>query len=327
MSASMQFESGRDSVEHLQEHIRDLEARASELRAMQNSPPIDRADELADLEVRRHALEGEIAELEKHPPRLFKGKHRDKIQDLRIDMKYLDTKIAKITSERGQHTSTLTSQIEQTESELVQARRELMDHPEIASYQPPPEREAPPADRSEQEAFYRDTMRPALLALMEARMDEDRLRFLDGYKEVTSLLWRMNGKGLDEEAEQKCRILYDYVLGFPCAEWYPGDPGELIVDLRDQTHTWNASADTDDMVFELALANGLMIMPLQVTRKLEHSPRAGDVPHRIRQIEGACPGAIETSERKCVHVLRHAEADWQRQLAEKGLDRLNQIRR
>jgi hypothetical protein len=47
----------------------------------------------------------------------------------------------------------------------------------------------------------------------------------------------------------------------------------------------------------------------------------------MKEIEGACPGAMETSERKCIHVMRNADADWERKQAERGLDRLNQMRR
>jgi hypothetical protein len=130
-----------------------------------------------------------------------------------------------------------------------------------------------------------------------------------------------------EEAEEKSRILYDYVMGLLCMEWFPGDPEPLVADLRDRARAWNASEDSDDAPFELALANGLMITPLQVMSMLEQSLMAGDARRRMKKIEEMCPGAMETCERKFAHVMRIADADWLRKLAQKGLDRLNQIRR
>lgn len=331
MTATIQVSSGRQSVEHLQEKIRDLETRAT------------------DIEVQKHALEAQIADLETHRPRLFKGKHKDRLQDLHIDLKYLNTKLANIASERAHYLDEL-PETEQNGSEPELARPELPEREngipsievstpreqpaEVPSIEVPESRyqetEIPAVEAAQtrdHEAFYRETIRPALLALVKARVADDRLAFVDGFNEVMALLGRMNGAGLNEEAQQKCRILFDYVLGFPCSEWFPGDPGPLMADLAERARTWNASVESDDAPLELALANGLMLMPLQLTRKLEKSPKAGDVRHRMKQIEETYPGALEASERKCIHVLRTADADWLRKRAEKGLDRLNQIRR
>jgi hypothetical protein len=327
----------RDSVEERHQALRDLESKLSELREMQASPDGYRASETSDLEIRKRALQDEITQLEAHPPRLFKGKHKLRIEDLRIDMNYLDSQIAKIASDRANYMSSLASQIDETEAELELARRELGDQQpknrglkihkpenrEAESHEPENHTFETPGD----DTFYRETMAPALLALIEARRDEDRLRFLDGYREATTLLGRRQLEGLDDEAQQKTRILYDYVLGYPCMDWFPGDPALLLADLRDRARAWNASVDSNDAPFELALAYGLMIVPRQVMSKLEHSPKAGDVRHRMKQIEEACPGALEISERKCIHVMRIADTDWLRKLAEQGLDRINQIRR
>jgi len=132
---------------------------------------------------------------------------------------------------------------------------------------------------------------------------------------------------LSAEEQLKCRILYDYVVGLLCMEWFPGDPDQLVTDLRDRAREWKTPGESDDAIFELALANGLMIMPLQVMSRLEQSLMPGDVRHRLREVERLCPGALESSERKYMHVIRIADSEWIRKLAEKGLDRLNLIRR
>jgi len=337
----------RDSVEDRQQAVTDLELKLSELRQTQMSPDLYRAKETSDLEIRKRALQDEITQLEAHPPRLFKGKHKLRIEDLRIDMKYLDSQIAKIASARANYLSSLASQIDETEAELERARRELgvqvpknrgleiykPEHREPENPEPEnrgpenPEAESHTFEAPGDDTFYRETMEPVLLALIEARRDEDRLRFLDGYKEATTLLGRRQLEGADDEAQQKSRILYDYVLGYPCMEWFPGDPALLLADLRDRARARNSAVDSEDAPFELALAYGLMIVPRQVMAKLEQSSKAGDVRHRMKQIEEACPGALEISERKCIHVMRIADADWLRKLAETGLDRINQIRR
>ena len=298
----------RDSAENLRQAVRDLESKASELQEeMQKEPSLYRAEETRVLEIRKRALEEEIIGLEARTPRFGKGKHKLRIEDLRIDMRAPLSRLAEIASDRANYMNSLSTQLEETTRELELARRELA--------------------ALETEAFYRETMRPALIDLVEARAADDRLRFLDRYKEAAALLGQMKREGVDGEEQQKCWVLYDYVLGLACMEWFPGDPGPLMADLRDRTRAWNGSADSEDAMFELAVANGLLLMPLQVMRKLEQSSKAGDVPHRMRQIEETCPGALETSERKCIHAMRIADQDWLRQLAGKGLDRLNQIRR
>src|SRR5262245_48092169 len=169
------------SEEDLQKAIRDLESKA------------------AELEVKKHALEAQLAELQAHPPRLFKGKHRDKVQDLRIDMKYLDSQIAKIASDRARYLDSLSSEVERTESEPEVSRQELaeLDTESPAFVAPAPRETADTrvtsgrrdaVEHRDLGAFYRETMRPALLALMDARRCEDRLAFLDGYKKVTGYL-------------------------------------------------------------------------------------------------------------------------------------------
>ena len=347
MTATAHLMSGapleEDSVETLQQTVRDLESKASQLQEIQEAPDLYRAEEIRNIELRKQALDEEIASLQAHMPRLFKGKHKARIEDLRIDMKYLDAQLEKIASDRANYLDSLPSQVEQTARELELARRELAEHepgphsPEPAkrslellqrpleSVEPPRDPDAQPRERAEphgRNTFYGEAMRPALFALMEAR-----LRFLDGQKAAMALLEQMKSKGLSAEDQQKCRILYDYVVGLLCMEWFPGDPDPLITDLRDRVREWKTPVESDDAIFELALANGLMIMPLQVMSRLEQSLMAGDVRHRMREIERICPGALESSERKCVHVRRIADADWLRNLAEKGLERLNQIRR
>ena len=350
----------RDSVEDLQQIVRDLEVKESELRRIQASPDLYRAEETSNIALRKRAIEDEIAQLEAHPPRLFKGKHKMRIEDLRIDLRYLDTQLVKIENDRAHYVSWVPTELQRTANELEIARQRLaMREParrEPVNREPEPrepenresERHEPASrepeyrepvtyeaeshaveepERLVDDTFYRETMAPAILALMEARMDDDRLRFLDGYKQATTLLGRRQLQGVDDEAQQKSRILYDYVLGYPCMEWFPGDPAQLLTDLRDRARAWNSTADSDDAPFELALAYGLMIVPRQVMAKLEQSPKAGDVRHRMKQIEEACPGAMEASERKCIHVMRIADAEWLRKQAEWGLDRLNQLRR
>ena len=325
MSATAHFSSD-PSVEELQQTVRDLESKVSELREIQREPAHYRAEETSALEIRKRAIDDEIAQLEAHPPRLFKGKHKHQIEDLRIDKNYLDSQIARIESDRASYMGSLTAQIEQTERELEVARHELSEHETEREPLERPERKAPiapvasmPSPAPREETAYRETMRPALFALMDARVGDDRPRDRPN--------GRMDREGLDEEAEQKGRILYDYVVGLLCMEWFPGDPEPLITDLRNRARAWSASVDSNDAPFELALANGLMITPLQVMTRLEQSLMAGDVRRRMKKIEETCPGALETSERKYNHVLRIADAEWLRKLAQRGLDRLNQLRR
>src|SRR6185369_16833861 len=267
MTATAQLSSDPPATtEELQHTVRDLESKASELREIQNAPDRYRAEETRDLELRKRALQDEIAQLEAHPPRLFMGKHKMRLEDLRIDLRYLDTQLVKIENDRAHYLSWLPTEIQRTANELELARRELGRHgveirepeprrSEIHSFQAPEPRTEEVRETQEpqetqepleaDDTFYRETMAPAILALMEARMDENRLRFIDGYREATTLLGRRQLAGLDDAEQEKCRILYDFVLGYPCVEWFPGDPALLLADLRDRARAWNSSVDSD----------------------------------------------------------------------------------
>lgn len=395
MTATSQLTSDAplQNVEDIQQNIRDLEYKLAQLREIEQSPDLYRAEETRNLELRKKALEDEINALQKRTPRLFKGRHMQKIDDLRIDMRYLDTKLADIANDRAIFVNVLPAEMERTSRELENARRGLAEldpeHPYMEPAEParaaveapeqyvesseptlksngwheeeaeaavesdtqpvqsnerpvesseqrgepngqyrepngrsaePTPGPAEPAESRVRKTFYRAAMKPVLCDLMEAR-----LRFMDAQKAAASRLDQMKSERLDDEDQQKSRILYDYVVGLLCAEWFSGDPEPLVTDLRDRARDWKGSEESDDAIFELALANGLMITPLQVASRLEQSLVPGDRDHRVREIERLCPGALDTCERKFNHVMRIADAMWLRTLAQKGLDRLNQI--